>query len=104
MDITFLDFIEDAGPKEEHYPYLKKIEAEWMTNLGTLSTINPRSGLNFRDEAKSQGWAIRWSGRWLFYDMLWLQVIIMLLTVDMVISDVPGDLLTIYLPQKNFTF
>ena len=63
VDITFLDFIEDAGPKEEHYPYLKKVEAEWMTNLGTISTINPRSGLNFRDEAKAQGWAVRWSGR-----------------------------------------
>ena len=63
VEITFLDHIIDPGPKETHYPNLKKLEYTWMTNMGTLSTINPRSGLNYRDEAKSQGWAVRWSGR-----------------------------------------
>ena len=63
MEITFLDHTPDPGPQEHHYPNLRKLEDTWMMNLGTLCTINPRSGLNYRDEAKSQGWAVRWSGR-----------------------------------------
>ena len=46
------------------YPILKRLEATWMTILGTLTAITPghRSGLNFKDEARSQAWAVRWSG------------------------------------------
>ena len=62
LQITFLDYTDDPGARENHYPHLKKLEATWMTNLGTLSAINPRSGLNFKDEATSQTWAVRWSG------------------------------------------
>ena len=74
VEITFLDDITDPGPRAEHYPHLKKLEARWMTDLGTLCSINPRSGLNFKDEAKSQGWAVRWSGRWLGFKtvVLWV--------------------------------
>ena len=61
--IILLESISDPGPKEEHYPHLKKLEDGWKMNFGTLFTNNPKSGLNFRDEAKSQGWAVRWSAR-----------------------------------------
>jgi hypothetical protein len=59
LQITFLDY---TDARENHYPHLKKLEATWMTNLGTLSAMNPRLGLNFKDEARSQAWAVRWSG------------------------------------------
>ena len=62
LQITFLDYTEDPGTRENQYPKLKRLEATWMTNLGTLSAINPRSGLNCKDEARSQAWAVRWSG------------------------------------------
>ena len=63
LEITFLDSIEDPGEKEKHYPNLKRLEAMWMTNLGTITAINPRSGLNYNDEARSQGWAV-WGSGW----------------------------------------
>ena len=52
IKIVFLDQINDPGPKEEDFPYLKALEGKWMANLGCLASIDRNHGLNVRDDAK----------------------------------------------------
>ena len=55
--IVFLDQVDDPGPKEEDFPFLKKIEGKWMANLGCLTSMDRNHGLNVRDDARpKQNW------------------------------------------------
>ena len=57
LRIVLLDQINDPGPKEEDFPNLKRLEGKWMANLGCLTSMDRRSGLNIRDDARpKQNW------------------------------------------------
>ena len=57
IKIIFLDQIDDPGPREEDFPYLKNLEGRWMANLGCLVSMDRVHGLNIRDDAKpKQKW------------------------------------------------
>ena len=57
LRITFLDQTDDPGPREEDFPNLKRLEGKWMANLGCLTSMDRRSGLNIRDDARpKQNW------------------------------------------------
>ena len=58
LKVVFLDQVDDAGPKDEDYPRLKRLEGKWMANLGCFFSMDREHGTNIRDDAKpKQHWS-----------------------------------------------
>ena len=56
VEIYFLDAVEDAGPKEDGYPILRRKEDRWMVDLGSLGSLDPTQGCNKKDDAAAKAW------------------------------------------------
>ena len=50
VQIYFLDSCEDPGEKENGFPKLRKLEDQWMVNLGSLASLDPVNECNGKDD------------------------------------------------------
>ena len=53
VQIYFLDVGEEAGSKVDGYPALRRLEEQWMVQMGSLGALDPVQGWNKRDDAKA---------------------------------------------------